>query len=67
MLKHGFEPLNLNHIYLYVYESNPSAIRVFEKCGFVHEGKLRQSTYRNGHYIENLLMSMLHSEWNTQK
>jgi diamine N-acetyltransferase len=66
-LKHGFETLNLNRIYLYVFETNPRAIRAYEKCGFVHEGKLRQSMYRNGSYIDALLMSMLRSEWDAQK
>lgn len=62
-LKHGFETLNLNRIYLHVYETNPRAIHVYEKTGFVHEGKLRQSIYRNGRYYDSHLMSMLRSEW----
>lgn len=66
-LKHGFETLNLNRIYLHVYETNPRAIRAYEKCGFVYEGKLRQSIYRNGRYIDTLVMSMLRSEWDVQK
>ena len=56
-----------NRIYLYVFETNPRAIRAYEKCGFVHEGKLRQSVYRNGRYIDILLMSILRSEWDAQK
>jgi RimJ/RimL family protein N-acetyltransferase len=66
-LKHGFETLNLNRIYLYVFETNPRAIRAYVKCGFVREGTLRQSAYRNGRYIDALLMSMLRSEWDAQK
>ncbi len=66
-LRHGFETLNLNRIYLYVFETNPRAIHVYEKCGFVHEGKLRQSMYRNGRYIDTLLMSMLRTEWDALK
>jgi diamine N-acetyltransferase len=66
-LKHGFETLNLNRIYLYVFETNPGAIRAYEKAGFVHEGKLRQSIYRNGRYIDVLLMSILRSEWDAKQ
>jgi diamine N-acetyltransferase len=66
-LKHGFETLNLNRIFLYVMETNPRAIRAYEKVGFVHEGRLRQSTYRNGRYVDLLLMSVLRSEWETNK
>lgn len=67
MLRHGFDTLNLNRIYLYVYETNPRAIHVYEKIGFVREGVLRQSTYRNGRYLDSFLMSMLKSEWDNKK
>jgi diamine N-acetyltransferase len=68
MLKHGFETLNLNRIFLHVYENNPRAVRAYKKVGFVEEGLLREAIYRNGCYINVLLMSVLRSEWNpTQK
>ncbi len=67
VLKHGFETLNLNRIYLYVFETNPGAVRTYEKAGFTHEGQLRQSIYRNGRYIDVFLMSILRSEWDARK
>jgi RimJ/RimL family protein N-acetyltransferase len=63
MLKHGFETLNFNRIFLRVYESNPRAVRCYEKVGFVHEGKQRQAVYKDGEYYDLLLMSILKSEW----
>jgi len=63
LLRHGFENLNLNRVGLRVYEDNPRAIRVYEKAGFVHEGRLRQAMYNNGRYVDILLMSVLRSEW----
>ncbi len=63
LLKHGFDTLNLNRIYLDVYQNNPRAIRAYEKAGFVHEGIKRQAAYKNGQYIDILLMSVLRSEW----
>ena len=45
MLKHAFETLNLNRIFLHVYETNPRAIRAYEKVGFVKEGLLRDAIY----------------------
>ena len=63
MLKHGFNTLNLHRIFLRVFETNKRAIRSYEKTGFVHEGRLRQAEYRNGAYIDVLLMSVLKSEW----
>jgi RimJ/RimL family protein N-acetyltransferase len=66
-LQHGFETLNLNRIYLYVFETNPRAIHIYEKIGFVNEGRLRQAIYRNGRYLDALLMSMLRFEWDAKK
>ena len=64
LLRHGFNTLNLNRIALEVYETNPRAIRVYEKAGFVHEGRKRQAMYKDGSYLDVLLMSVLRSEWN---
>ena len=57
----------LNHVYLYVYKTNPRAIHVYEKCGFIHERKPGQPSYRNGRYIDDQLMSMLSREWIAKK
>lgn len=38
---YGFSELELNKIYLETNEDNIAAQRVYEKCGFVLEGKLR--------------------------
>jgi len=63
LLRHGFNTLNLNRIFLRVYETNPGGIRAYEKVGFVHEGRLRQAEYQDGQAIDILIMSVLRSEW----
>ena len=63
MLKHGFKELNLNRIFLRVYEINLRGIRSYEKAGFKQEGRLRQDRFMDGKYIDVLLMSVLRSEW----
>jgi RimJ/RimL family protein N-acetyltransferase len=55
-----------NRIYLYVFETNPRVIHVYEKTGLVRKGTLRQAVYRNGRYIDALLMSRLRSEWDAK-
>ena len=67
LLRHGFETLNLNRIYLRVYADNQRAIRTYEKAGFVHEGRLRQAVYKRGAYNDVLYMSVLRDEWNAMK
>ncbi len=62
-LKHGFDDLNLNRIYLAVFEPNLRGIACYKSVGFVQEGLLRQADYKNGRYINTLIMSILRSEW----
>jgi RimJ/RimL family protein N-acetyltransferase len=63
LLKLGFETLNLNRISLRVFETNPHAIHVYKKIGFVHEGTLREAMYMDNQYIDVHIMSVLRSEW----
>ncbi len=63
LIKHGFNTLNLNRIFLKVYENNPRAVRSYEKAGFFHEGCMRQAHYHKGKYIDAIMMSVLREEW----
>jgi diamine N-acetyltransferase len=67
ILQHGFETLNLNRIYLRVFKTNQRGIHAYEKTGFVLEGQLRQAMYRNGRYLDVLIMSVLREEWNNRR
>jgi len=66
MLKHGFENLNLHRLWLRVFKTNQRAIRSYEKSGFTLEGKFREGQYLKGKYVDVMIMSMLHSEWQDQ-
>jgi RimJ/RimL family protein N-acetyltransferase len=63
MVNHAFDTLNLNRVWLHVYEYNPRGIHVYEKVGFRTEGRLRQETYRDGRYWDVIVMGVLRSEW----
>lgn len=63
LVRHGFETLNLNRVFLRVYTENIRAVRSYEKTGFVLEGRLRQAVYKHGKYDDVLVMSILRSEW----
>jgi RimJ/RimL family protein N-acetyltransferase len=60
---HAFETLNLNRVWLHVYEYNPRGIRAYEKVGFRREGVLRQDTFRDGRYWDTVVMGILREEW----
>jgi RimJ/RimL family protein N-acetyltransferase len=63
LLRIAFEKMNLNRIYLRVYEGNSRAIRVYEKCGFREEGILREDHYSSGAYHNTLVMGILRREY----
>lgn len=58
MLRHAFRDLGLHRVYLTVLEDNPRALRVYEKCGFVVEGRLRQHAYKRGQFRDLILMGI---------
>lgn len=67
MLRYGFNYLNLNRIYLHVFETNPRAIKCYQKAGYIEEGKARQAYFQNGKYINTFIMSVLRDEWTDEE
>jgi RimJ/RimL family protein N-acetyltransferase len=65
MLRYGFNELNLHRVSLTVYAYNTRAIRSYEKCGFKHEGRIREFVLRDGRRSDMLHMGILRSEWDT--
>ena len=64
ILKIGFEDLKLHRISLGVYDFNTSAIRCYEKCGFVKEGLMRDVLkYDDQTYWSLVEMGILEDEW----
>jgi RimJ/RimL family protein N-acetyltransferase len=63
MLAHAFETLNLNRVWLHVYEYNPRAIALYGRVGFKAEGVLRQDRYHAGRYWDTVTMAILRSDW----
>jgi RimJ/RimL family protein N-acetyltransferase len=67
MVNYAFETLNMNRVWLHVYEYNPRGQHVYEKVGFRVEGRLRQETYRDGRYWDVITMGLLREEWQAAK
>ena len=63
LVGYAFETLNLNRVWLHVFEDNERAIRCYEKVGFKREGLLRQDYYRAGRYWNTIVMGILREEW----
>lgn len=61
--RYAFDTLNLNRLWLHVYDSNPAGIRCYEKVGFKREGVLRQDHFGEGRYADTIVMGLLRDEW----
>lgn len=66
MCRHGFEELNLNRIFLRVFEGNERGKAAYRKVGFVYEGTMRQARYHLGRYWDVDFMSIIRSDLNKE-
>ncbi len=65
LVRFGFGELNLNRISLTVLANNERGIRVYEKVGFVREGRARQAIFRGGRWHDELQYGLLREEWSS--
>ncbi|GAA3233610.1 GNAT family N-acetyltransferase [Streptomyces sp. XM83C] len=63
IVAHGFERLGLHRIQLEAYGDNHRALHVYEKAGFVVEGVRREAHFRDGRWVDEVLMAVLDREW----
>lgn len=61
--KFAFEELRLHKLGLNVFDYNKSAIRCYEKAGFIIEGVYRDSRKINGEYFSLVNMGILDREY----
>lgn len=67
VVDYGFKQLNLNRVSLTVLPSNNRALSLYESLGFQREGVLRADQYRDGEYLDVVLMSLLRDEWSAMR
>lgn len=63
LLRFGFHEMNLNRVWLHVYDFNDRPLACYKKCGFLEEGLLRQNAYQEGRYWDTITMGILRSEF----
>lgn len=66
ILRYAFNELNLHRVGLTVLERNLAARRMYESVGFVVEGILRDTDYRDGIRGNDIQMSILSNEWHAR-
>ena len=63
LLSYAFEMVNLEKVFLGVFDFNEAAIRIYERVGFRYEGRLRHMLYYDGAWRNQWEMGLLRSEW----
>lgn len=63
LCQYGFGELGLHKIYLLTNENNTAAIRVYQKCGFVLEGRHRDEYLIDNKYMDRLYFGLLKTEF----
>jgi RimJ/RimL family protein N-acetyltransferase len=63
VIRWGFSQLNLHKITLSVLTNNSRAIHLYEALGFRCEGVLHDEQFRDGRYLDLMLMAIFETEW----
>jgi len=63
LLDFAFHVINLNSVWLSVYEYNGNAISLYEKCGFQKTGRRREARILGDKKFDSILMDILASEF----
>ena len=63
LLEYAFRYRNFQKVWLTVNSTNERAIRSYNSCGFVQEGRLRRHTWNDGKYVDLIYMGVLKEEW----
>jgi len=63
LLNFGFKKLNLIRIYAKIMHPNISSAKLLEKSGFQYEGRMRKTITKDGKWMDNLIYSILSSEF----
>jgi RimJ/RimL family protein N-acetyltransferase len=63
LLDYAFVHRNAHKVWLEVAADNERAIRSYKSCGFVQEGRIRENAWRDGAYVDELVMGIMRSEW----
>ena len=63
VLKHGFEEMELNRIQAIIDSKNTRSMKLVHRLGFKKEGVLRQRSFFNGEFRDDVCFPLLKREW----
>jgi hypothetical protein len=63
LMEYVFDKMNFHKMYTSVLENNSDALNLYKKFGFKEEGRLRKHIFKEGKYIDVILIGILKEEW----
>ena len=63
LVEYAFRYHNYRKVWLQVHAGNERAMRAYQACGFVEEGRLRAHVWSDGLYDDLVVMGLLREEW----
>jgi RimJ/RimL family protein N-acetyltransferase len=63
MLAYAFDRWDLNRVELWTLPDNNRALRMYEGCGFVEEARLRERSFKEGRWVDHVVMSVNREEF----
>lgn len=54
----AFKEFNLHKLWAEVYSGNGVSVKLFEKAGYIMEGRLKEQVFKNGGYQDSLFFSL---------
>ena len=63
LLGYAFDRFDLAMVELWTLAANDRVLRVYERCGFVREATLRDRSFKDGRFVDHVVMSVTRDEW----
>ena len=63
LFKYFFDYHSFHRLWLCVLENNEVALKLYRNSGFKEEGKLREAVWRNGEWLDYIIMGVLEGEY----
>jgi RimJ/RimL family protein N-acetyltransferase len=67
VLEWGFLAAGLHRVSIACFSFNEGARRLYERLGFVVEGRAREVVWKNGGWHDSIMMGMLEGEWRANR
>lgn len=67
ILNHVFEKLSLHRLSCAVLDFNEKVISFHKRFGFIEEGRFREYLFRDGRWVDSILLSIIDREYDIKK